>query len=149
MKHFSEARLSLPLEEQIDQYLRHFKEQHEAGLMILQEPAFEERLLMSLEARGLSEALSWYEALRNIAMAVPTFIMLESPLPRELYELISQYSSSDGIIRIHGAGIIELESVRFNPKSSHLLLVVAENSLREIERRHPVRDKVGMIHRLQ
>ncbi len=137
------------LDQQLDRYLHYFLQQREAGLLIIEHPTCEERLVCSLEARGLSEAFSWYEALRNVELAVPTFVVLEAPIERELYDLITQYACRDGVIQIMGGGIIELQTVQFDPIKSHLLLVATESSLAAIERKNALRDKVGMIHRLQ
>jgi hypothetical protein len=128
-------------------YLGYFEQQDEAGLLILDDPLAKSDLLTSLEKSGYLLASNWRELFRQLQENRSSCIVLNSPLDHEIYSIIKQYGERRGLVQITDRETMEYKMLTCDPSQAHLLLVVEQSTLSEIEKSVTIRDKAGMAER--
>lgn len=116
-----------------------------AALLVTED---EEQLVCAhtrLEQSGMTHSEDWSSALGHLNANRRTFVRLQPPLPRELYDLIAQYEARAGAIQIFDKKSMSYFFAEFVPGKAGLLLTATHDELREIENHAPLRNKVGVI----
>lgn len=136
------------MNEKLSTYLNCFTKQKEAGLIIINNPGFIDEAKNQISHHGFTIANSWQEILEDFRDHHSVCIELTENLHKELYDLIAQYFVRTGAIQIMDKSSMKLESVQFDPAICHLLLITTKLNLHNIELKHSIKDKVGLIERL-
>jgi len=133
------------LSEQIEEYLKFFMSQPEAGLLIFNSDKETEGVDDFLISKGFMVTNDWAKILNTFKLNQSVALVLGNELTPELYSLIVQYADRAGEIQVMNSGTMILEQVEFNPKICHLLILVTSDILKKIEAKFNLRDKVGLI----
>jgi hypothetical protein len=120
-------------------------EQREAGLFITNGKASTLKAMCYLEELGFARSQCWRDIVSNLEKEKSTYIVLQAPLSKELYDLIAQYYKRAGMIQIMDRETLVLSTTHFDPNKSNLLLIAEGNTLNKIESNFMIRDKVGLV----
>ena len=135
-------------EKKIEDFLSHVAMQKEAGLIILSDSASLETAEKVLKASHFKETTDALEALTNFGNGTSVYVILRSPIAKELYDVIVQYSDRGGMIQVMDKAVMKLHSFEFDPNICHLVLLVLKESLEMIEKTFAIREKVGMTEQI-
>ena len=120
-----------------------------SGLLVMDDARLEKRVSDLLRMKGYQRASNWQDALACLNSDQSTFVVFRSPLSREEYELVAQHAARCGAIQIKDKSSLQFHSAFFSPYETHLIILTDKFSLQEIERTHTIKDKVGLIERVE
>ena len=144
-------------ENEYTDFLVHFESQSELGLVICKETSDLEIVKNGLlkDRYQLYPPENEYSDLK-IAQALcrneKVLIVLDNDLTKTnndlpYYNLIVQFSGSPGIIQHVNKETFKAKLYEFDTNVAKLLILVSENNLKQLEKKYPIRDKVGLIFR--
>lgn len=132
----------------LDEYLFRFESQDKVGLLILNEESQLSTIAAQLCENDLFEARSWWSALTRLASDEQTFVILDTDLSLELFDIVEQVHLNQKEIIIMDKSTREVQRVKVNPSTGRLLLVTTKGQLENIERVFPLTRKVGISETL-
>lgn len=136
------------MNEKIVNYLNVFKNQREAGLIVVEKTEHFEEIKNQINRQGFQVTNLWQETIEQLRNGNSICLELSSSISKELYDLIAQYSARNGAIQIMDNTTMKLKSIQFNPAECHLLLLALKQNLQEIEKTHSLKEKVGLVERI-
>ena len=136
------------MNEKLSEYLNHFTKQKEAGLVIVDNLESLNQIKNQISQHGFVVVNSWQDITEKFQNGYSVCLDLPLNLTKEFYDLIAQYSARDGVIQIMDKTSMKLSSIQFDPSNCHLLLLSSKQNLEEIEKKHSLKDKVGLVERI-
>ena len=128
----------------LSKFLGYFEGLPYLGLLVVREGSLEQ-IGGFLDKRRYSQSSSWEDLLANLALHQSTYIALESPISKELYDSIVQYAVRRGLIQIFDKHDARWKCALCDPAHTHLLLIAHERDLAALEPHYNFKEKVGLI----
>ena len=121
--------------------------QREAALIIATADGQALTALKHFTGKGYSHTDNAIEAM-TIIEASSIVMQLTSPLPKNTYDFIRQYTDRGGMIQLMDTKTMNYMTTNFDPHTSHLVLIVTEDNLMAIEQVFSIRNNVGPVERI-
>lgn len=90
-------------------------------------------LAQRLERLGFFRSHSWRGVINCLNLDLPTFVVIPGQVPRELAELLKQYSEKNGKVQIFDFESNRMCNAQFNPRVAKILLIAKHEDLRIVE----------------
>ncbi len=134
----------MSLDLRLDEYLYRFESQDKVGLLVLDEEDSLGQVADRLTENDLHEARSWWSALTRLASSEQAFVILDTNLNLEIFDIVEQVYMKQREIIIIDKSTREVQRVAMHGGSGKLLLVTTKSQLEHIERVFPLSRKVGI-----
>ena len=130
--------------QKISEFLKYLSAQKEAGLLIMEDEEKQTGIETILAQNNFKKSNSWPEMLQNLSQNQSTYIILSNVLPKELYDIIVQYSGRQGMIQIMDKEKMRLQTIQFDPLKAQLIILTSLANLKETEKKYQIKDKIGL-----
>jgi len=133
----------------MEEYLKYFLKQKEAGLLIFSSSFELSRARRELIETKFVEAVTWQDLLQAFKKGKSAVVVLDVPIQKEMYDCVAQYADRGGELQIMNPGTMKIEQVEFEPDKIHLLLLAKEKDMSKLQTEYGIKDKVGLVERIK
>ena len=132
-------------QEQIENFIKTFKAQREAGLLVLTNSKDFSDVEEVMLKNKFTEAKDWKQVLKQLSLNQSVFLYVNGEFTKEYYDLLKQYSERGGMIQIMNPDTMNYETINFDPFQAHFVLLMTKDALGWAEEKFSIRNKAGLM----